>query len=156
MLKKSIKYTDFNGVEKMTIHYFNLSTTELVDMELGEAEGFSEMIQQIVDSKDNHKIMEIFKKLLLGSYGKKSDDGERFEKNETIQREFSQSAAYDALFLELITGGESALADFIKGIAPTNMPIASLAIAKNTQTEINEALAAQGLPGILPPPPPAA
>lgn len=34
MLKKDIKYADFNGVEREESYYFNLSKAELMEMEL--------------------------------------------------------------------------------------------------------------------------
>ena len=46
----------------------------------------------------------------------KSDDGKRFVKSGT-REEFSQTAAYDALFMELATNDDAA-ATFKKGIVP--------------------------------------
>ena len=35
MLKKTIVYVDFDGVERKEDHYFNLTKSELVEMEVG-------------------------------------------------------------------------------------------------------------------------
>jgi hypothetical protein len=61
-----------------------------------------------------------FKKIVLLSYGEKTPDGKRFVKNDEIREAFSQTAAYDTLFMELATDDKAA-ADFIKGIMPRDM-----------------------------------
>ena len=82
MLKKTIEYTDFNGEERKEDFYFNLTTAEIMEMEMGVAGGFSEMIQRIVDAKDTPSIIKIFKELILKAYGEKSPDEKRFIKSE--------------------------------------------------------------------------
>ena len=80
MITKTIKYTDFNGVEREEKYLFNLTKAELMEMELGTTGGLAETIKNIVDAQDVPKIQELFKKLLLKSYGVKSEDGKRFMK----------------------------------------------------------------------------
>ena len=43
MLKKTITYTDYNGVDRTEDFYFNLTEAELLDMELGTAGTFTSM-----------------------------------------------------------------------------------------------------------------
>jgi hypothetical protein len=52
------------------------------------------------------------------AYGIRSDDGRRFMKSEQISKEFSETGAYDEIFMWLITGGDKAVAEFINGIVP--------------------------------------
>lgn len=117
MLKKVMTYTDYNGVERTEEFLFNLSKAELMEMEMTTAGGLSTMIQGIVDSKDIPAIINIFKKLLLKAYGKKSPDGRRFIKSEEISQEFAQTEAYSEMFMELATDADAAAA-FINGIIP--------------------------------------
>lgn len=117
MLKKVMTYTDYNGVERTEEFLFNLSKAELMEMEMTTAGGLSTMIQGIVDSKDIPAIINIFKKLLLKAYGKKSPDGRRFIKSEEISQEFAQTEAYSEMFMELATDADAAAA-FISGIIP--------------------------------------
>lgn len=117
MLKKSIKYTDYNGVERDEIFYFNLSKAEIVEMELSAKGGLSEQLKAIIASDDEQKIIETFKKIILKAYGVKSEDGKRFIKSKELQEEFSQTEAYSELFMELSTQTEAA-AEFINGIVP--------------------------------------
>jgi len=117
MLKKTIKYTDFDGVERNEEFYFNLSKTEVTEMELGVTGGMTQMLNRIVAAQDNAKIVEAFKEIILKAYGEKSPDGRRFVKSKELSDNFSYTGAYDTLFMELATNAESA-AEFMKAILP--------------------------------------
>ena len=118
MFKKTVTYTDYDGVERTETFYFNLSEAEIVEMELGTEGGWRERMQRIIDSKDAPTIMREFKKLIMNSYGIKSDDGRRFIKSDDISRDFVQTEAYNQIFMELVTDAKAA-ADFANGIAPS-------------------------------------
>ena len=120
MLKKTIKYTDYNGEEQTEDFYFNLSKAELAEMELSTEGGYAEKIQSIVDANDVPTIISIFKDLILKSYGEKSDDGKRFIKTKELSDNFSQTEAYSELFMELASDAEAASA-FVNGIIPANV-----------------------------------
>ena len=126
MLTKTIKYTDYNGVEREEKFLFNLSKAELMEMEMGTAGGLAETIQTIVQTQDAPKIIEMFKKLILKAYGEKSADGKRFiktdENGKPLSIGFSQTEAYSELFMELATDDVKA-ADFVKGIIPADLDV---------------------------------
>ena len=120
MIKKTIPYVDYNGVERTEDHYFHLTKAELMEMEMGTAGGLAEMIKQIVAAQDAPAIIKIFKDLVLKAYGKKSPDGRRFIKNQELIDEFAQTEAYSILFMELATDADKA-AEFVKGIMPADI-----------------------------------
>ena len=120
MLKKTITYTDYNGVQRTEDFYFNLSKAEIMEMELGTTGGLAEMIQKVVAANDGPTIIKIFKDLVLKAYGEKTPDGKRFVKSEEISNAFSQTEAYSILFMELATDADSA-AKFVNGIIPADM-----------------------------------
>ena len=120
MLKKTVTYTDFNDVERTEDFYFHLTKAKLIEMETGTVGGLSEKIQKIIDSKETGKIIELFKTLLLVSYGEKSEDGRSFIQDEETSKKFSQTAAYSELFMSLATD-EKAAADFVNGILPADL-----------------------------------
>lgn len=120
MIKKTIKFTDYNGMEREEDFYFNLSKAELAEMQLSTTGGLEQMIQEIIQTKDIPKIMELFKKMIKASYGKKSPDGRRFMKSQEILDDFMQTEAYSNLFMELSTNDEVA-AEFVKGIIPDDL-----------------------------------
>ena len=120
MLKKTINYVDYNGVERKEDFYFNLSKAEVTEMELSVDGGLSQMIEQLVNAKDNKQIIALFKEIILKAYGEKSADGRRFIKSKELSDAFSQTEAYSELFVELALNEEEA-AKFIKGILPANL-----------------------------------
>lgn len=120
MLKKTIKYTDFNGDEVSEDHFFHLSKAELVELEMSEKGGLSEVLQRIIDAEDGKRIIAEFKKIVLGAYGQRSEDGRRFVKNQTLRDEFESSEAYSTLFMELVTDAGKA-AEFVNGIVPQGL-----------------------------------
>ena len=120
MLKKTIKYFDYNDEPREEDFYFNLSKAELAEMELSTTSGLDETIRRISSTKDTPKLVQLFKDIILRSYGEKSPDGKRFIKSEELSTAFSQTEAYTELFMELATNADSAAA-FIKGIIPSDM-----------------------------------
>jgi hypothetical protein len=120
VLKKTIKYTDFNGEEAQEDFLFHLSKAELVELEMSHEGGFVESMQKVVEAEDNKTIIAEFKKIILQSYGKKSMDGKRFIKNQTMRDEFESSEAYSTLFMELVTDTDAAI-EFMNGIIPGDL-----------------------------------
>ena len=120
MLKKTVTYVDYNGVERTEDFYFNLSKAEVAEMELSVEGGFSKMLEEIVKSNDNVRIVELFKQMVLKAYGEKSADGKRFVKSKELSEAFSQTEAYSEIFMELALD-EKAAAAFVNGIMPANL-----------------------------------
>ena len=120
MLKKTITYIDYNGVERTEDFYFNLSKAEVLELEMGTTGGLTEMINKIVAAQDTPTLIKIFKDLVLRAYGEKSPDGKRFIKSDEIRDAFSQTEAYSNLFMELATDAETA-SKFFNGIIPDNV-----------------------------------
>lgn len=120
MLKQRIKYEDYNGVEREEDFYFNLSKSELLEMEMGEYGGLSGVLEKVIQTTDQPKIIKIFKDLVLKAYGQKSDDGKRFIKSEELSIAFSQTEAYSNLFMELAFDSKKA-ADFVNGLMPKDL-----------------------------------
>lgn len=120
MLKKTIKYIDYNGSERTEDFYFNLSKAEIMEMEMSTTGGLTEMISKIVATQDAPAIIKIFKDLVLRAYGEKSPDGKRFIKSEEISTAFAQSEAYSNLFMELAFDADAA-SNFVNGIIPKDL-----------------------------------
>ena len=119
MLKQIIKYNDFDGNPQEKAAYFYMSKPEWLKLEYSEKnESFGEMVQRLTNEKDNGKLIEIFEMLLAKAYGVR--DGDRFIKSEAQWHEFTQTAAYEALFMELVTDQDKAMA-FIIGLLPPEL-----------------------------------
>lgn len=117
MLKKTITFEDFDGNTRTEDFYFNLTKAEVAEMELSINGGFTKMIEKIVATQDSKRIIEVFKEMILKSYGEKSNDGRRFMKSKEILDNFTQTGAYSKLYMELATDARAATA-FVNGIIP--------------------------------------
>lgn len=120
MIKKTMTYTDYNGIVRTEDFYFNLTKAELLNMEWGTSGGMTNIIPQIVNAKDIPSIASLFEKIIQKAYGKKSPDGRRFIKNQEVLDDFMQTEAYSDLYMELATDADKAT-EFIKGVMPADM-----------------------------------
>lgn len=120
MVKKTITYKDFDGQERTEDYYFNLTKTELTEMELSMNGGLSTLLEKIIKEKDMKQLIEYFKRIVLDSYGEKSLDGRMFIKNDKLKEEFKSTMAYSEIFMEL-ANDDKAAADFINGILPSDL-----------------------------------
>lgn len=130
MHKREITYEDFNGDTVTEIFYFNIAKSELVELEVEREGGFAKWLERLVETKDHKQIIEQFKRIVLLAYGQKSEDGKRFVKNDQLREEFSQTAAYETLFMELATNDDAAIL-FLKGALPKDI---SESMVANGQT----------------------
>jgi len=117
MLKKRIKYTDYNGLEREEDFYFNLSEAEIMRMNFTTKGGLEEFYNRIIAEQDMPTLYTYFEQIVQSSYGVKSLDGNQFEKSPEILKKFVQSPAYDQLILELV-GSADAAAAFVNAILP--------------------------------------
>lgn len=120
MIKKTMTYTDFNGVERTEDFYFNLTKAELLKMEMGIVGGLTEKITRIIAAKDQPTIIAIFEELIQNAYGVKTADGRGFVKRKEDLDAFISTQAYSDLYMELATDDKKA-ADFINGIIPPDL-----------------------------------
>lgn len=117
MLMKTITYTDFDGNERTEDHYFNLTEAEIQESNLRTPGGIEAKLKKIVQTKDPNELVSYFKSFILDAYGIKSEDGRRFIKSDELKTEFSQTGAYNKLFMELTTNTDAAIA-FVQGVIP--------------------------------------
>lgn len=120
MLKKTITYVDYNGANRTEDFWFNLTKSEIMEMELTTEGGLAERIQKVVAAQDTKSIIKIFKDLILKAYGERDADGKSFNKSEEISNKFANSIPYDILFMELATDADAA-AKFVNGIVPAGL-----------------------------------
>lgn len=138
MLKKTITFKDYFGNERTQDFYFNLNESELTNMNLMVKGGLERQIKNIIATQDQPKLIEYFKSIILASYGEISEDGIRFVKSEELSTGFSQTDAFNKLYMELVSDAEKA-ADFINGIVPQELADEA---NKRAEEGMNPALAA--------------
>lgn len=128
MLKKTIHYTDYNGEKQADECYFNLSKAELMEIQVSEKGGFENYLTYLIEEKDQKKIYNLFKEIVLMSYGQKGADGRSFIKRKMVdgqlvrlRDEFEQTEAFSELMIELISGGDQSIANFINQLIPKEL-----------------------------------
>ena len=118
MLKENDHYEDFNGETVSEDFFFHLSKAELVEMELSHEGGLSESLQRIIAAEDGKGIIAEFKNIILGAYGKRSDDGQTIhQESESYVKNSNRTEAYSTLFMELVTDTDAAV-EFVNGVIP--------------------------------------
>ena len=120
MLKKTIKYVDYNGNDREEDCYFNLTRTELLQLDLTSEGSFQDLVHKIIQTQDKKALWHLFKEIVLTSYGEKSLDGKKFLKSPERSEEFACTPMFDELMIELCSG-EDAVNAFIDGIIPPNV-----------------------------------
>lgn len=130
MYKKTIKYVDFNGVEREEDFYFHMTKAEALKMEFSEKGGLSATIEAIAKEEDTERLFQLFEKIVRMAYGKRSVDGRSFVKKPEYADEFLASEAYSNLFLEFMEDSSKA-AEFVNGI------LASVQVDPNRESMSN-------------------
>ena len=103
MLKKTIKYIDYDGNQREETFYFNLSKAELVEMGLSQDGGLDKFLQRIIEEQNAPEIVKMLKTILHKAYGEKSDDGKVLLKSDDISHKFECTEAYSELFMEIFS-----------------------------------------------------
>lgn len=117
MYKKEVTYKDYNGVERTETFYFNLTQSELLELESSIPGGMANRMAEISAAKDMPEMMKFFKMLMRKTYGEKSPDGRRLIKKEgALFDEFVETPAYDIIIQDIFFG--DGMKDFITNIMP--------------------------------------
>lgn len=133
MFVETITYTDYDGNERKEVCRFSLSEPEIIEMEASYPGGLVKMLEKIIEEKDQQKILATFKDLLLRAYGEKTPDGRRFAKSKEISEAFSQTGAYEKLYMKMITDTDFAV-KFVNEIMPESVRKAAAEIQADTIT----------------------
>lgn len=124
MIKETITYKNYNGVEVTEDFYFNLTRAEVTEMELSIDGGLAEMLERVIAAKDAPTIIKTFKEFVLKCYGEKSPDGKYFMKEDANGRplsdKFKHTEAYSIVFMKLAFDADAA-AKFINGVIPKDL-----------------------------------
>lgn len=123
MFIKKITYTDFTGETRTEEFMFNMSKSDILQWRFSVNGGIEEVFHRIIDKQDLSALMSAMKDLIHRAYGVRSVDGKKFEKvrnGVSLAEEFEQTAAYDVLFMELVSDAKKA-AEFLNGLMPPDL-----------------------------------
>lgn len=119
MFKKTVTFTDFNGVQQNQAFYFHLSKAELLGM-AADGKVMMERIQRIIDTNDGRAILAEFRDIIKEAAGVRSEDGSRFIKTDEAKSVLMDSPAFDELLMELATDADAS-AEFVRQLIPQSM-----------------------------------
>ena len=114
MVSKTIKYVDYNGVEKTGTYWFNMSRADLFSLELEGDEGWTDRVKRLIAEQNTREVVKIIEKFIRDSYGVKTADG-RFDKDPKHLEKFMQTDAYSELIWEFVEHPDE-FGEFINGI----------------------------------------
>jgi hypothetical protein len=120
MIEKTVTYINLFTKEPETkTLYFHIYEETLIAWLLEE--GLNEVptkIQEFIDNEDWPSLMDLFRKMIEKGYGNRR--GNEFEQTPKITAAFMGTAAYNALFLELLSDEKSAR-EFFNGMFPPEL-----------------------------------
>ena len=137
MFKKDFTYTDFFGNDRNETCCFQLTQTELLEIEASVPGGLMAKAFNSIQDRNEPILMQIYKDLILKSYGEVSQDGRRFVKGDEISKAFSETPMYDMLFTWLIEDPE-AIDTFMIGILPSKSQGAVQSKLTEIKAQLNE------------------
>lgn len=120
MLVLKEKYTDFLGTEREEDVRFNITETELIEMQAEIPGGYTAYAEKIVAAKDTVELMKVFKSILQRAYGVLSPDGTCFDKDPAHFKRFVSTPIYNNIFMRLVQDADFA-ANFMKNIIPASL-----------------------------------
>lgn len=126
MIKKTVTYEDYDGNQQTETLFFNISKSEAVEMNVSK--WFQALIGKVTNEDGTMKTnangedtLQAFRKIIGLAYGTRTVDARRFHKDPEQSSDFLSSPAYDALFMDLMTGDNGNLRDFIMGMIPADL-----------------------------------
>lgn len=115
MIKKTIKYTDFNGQQRKETAYFNMNKLEVLKLTAKLGMDIDAYAKKLAESEDMPKMLQFIEDIILMSYGEKSQDGRSFEKSKEKTEKFENSNAFAELFEQLLLNPQQT-SQFASGI----------------------------------------
>lgn len=123
MYKKVIEFEGFDGQLETQEHYFHVSKLEATKINAKYGGNIQQYMTNLIEEGDTLQILEFIEEFILAAHGVRSEDGLRFIKNEDTRTEFSQSLAFEALIVELLTD-EEAINEFTTKVIPVSKQVA--------------------------------
>ena len=120
MLKKQVKFKDYEGNDKTVTLYFHLNKFEWLELETYTKGGLIENLQNAIEQNNAKKTIDILKKIILTAYGEKNEETGEFQKSEAAAIKFSKTDAFSELFYELAYD-EAKSQEFFFGLIPADL-----------------------------------
>lgn len=113
MFKLPITYIDFTGKERTKDFFFNLTKSDIMEIHLALPNGLDGFIDSLNDDPEVEDVIEVFKKIILKAYGKRTNTN-AFIKSKELSQEFAATDAYSELFLKFLDNEDDFVMKFLE------------------------------------------
>lgn len=121
MITKEFTYESYTGEKVTKAFTFHMSRPDMAKFRLRkDGSDFVETMTQIMETENARAVLDTFEDILRSAVGRKSEDGERFIKDDEARSELFDTPAYDAVFTEMMDNPKFA-AEFITAMLPKDM-----------------------------------
>lgn len=120
MVRREIKFTDFNGKSQTEVGYFNINKAELGKLQMRHNGTYLDYLKLLSERKKVEEMYNFVYELILDSYGEKDPEGRKFIKTPEMRTDFEQSLAFSEMIVDLVSNPDD-LANFVKGIMPPDL-----------------------------------
>lgn len=120
MLKKEVSYVDYDNNKRTDTIYFNMTKAEIAAMQVKMDGKYIDYLKDLVAGNHIEKLFNVFRNLVLDSYGVKSEDGRRFVKSAELRADFEASIPFSDMLVDLITDPDK-MSAFTRAILPADM-----------------------------------
>lgn len=114
MLKQKVTYINKAGELAEATVLLHLSAGDVYELDMRTERGMLNYVNKIIADKNHQAMIDLFEDIVSTAYGKRSQDGKKFEKSEQIKQDFAKSRVFKALIKELSARSPKALGEFIK------------------------------------------
>lgn len=119
MFEKQITYKNkFDGSEITDTYWFDVEASEIATMKAAHQQDIGAYFRRIVNADNTEQLVQFYREMLLLGVGVRV--GNRLDKSEQVQKDFIETGAYNALFLELIQRPDHG-ASFINDMFPQDL-----------------------------------
>lgn len=119
MIKKTIQFRNLDGVMVTDTFYFHMNMMDAAKLSVSHGTDYPEHVRTIMGRNDPKEILSMFEELISWSVGRKSADGNYFDRSEEFTKRFMNSEAYTEFILELMQK-PGAGTEFFNGVFPEN------------------------------------
>lgn len=124
MVSRDITYTDYDGKEVTKRFWFNLTESDVQEIDMDFPGGLAGVIDGLKEDPNIVKILKAFKAIILKAYGVRTPD-KKFYKDDIETKAFAASDAYSKLFMGFMTDSHGDILEFITGMFPKGSAIAN-------------------------------
>jgi hypothetical protein len=119
MFDKQITYKNkFDGTEITDTYWFNVEASEIAEMKAAHQDDIGAYFRRIQNANNSEELIRFYRDMICLGVGIRV--GNRHDKSEQVKKDFVETGAYNALFMELIQSPDQGVG-FINDMFPQDL-----------------------------------